>query len=1015
MLANLINNIAFLIALVAAGQIVVSREYANPLYRHILLGLLFGGVALLGMVNPVHFSPGVLFDGRSIVLAVAGVVGGGVVAAIAAAVAALYRYQLGGSGAVVGITVVVLSALLGVLARQWWLRRAHVPRLIDYFLLGVVVQLMQLTAFTQIPNRAGYPFIERAWWVLLVFYPLATTLLCMMFRNVEQQRMDKQALQNEQDARLAQERASLQRFHVYFDQSIIGLAITSLDKGWIEVNAALCATLGYPRDELLGLSWTELTHPDDLDADLSQFHRMLDGEIASYEMDKRFIHRDGHVVYTRLAISHVRKPDGRVDYIVAMVMDISERRLAEQQLETERTHLRTLVNTIPDLIWLKDAHGTYLSCNPEFERFFGAAERDIVGKTDYDFVPKELADSFRHHDRAAMAAGGPTRNEEWITYASDGRHVFLETTKVPMRTPDGQLVGVLGIGHDISERKAHQKQLEHMAHFDLLTGLPNRVLLADRLQLALAQAVRRQSKLAVAYIDLDGFKAINDQFGHAAGDHLLTVLAGHMKRALRKGDTLARLGGDEFVAILLDLPSVDASAPMLTRLLAAAGEAVYQNGQALHVSASVGVTFYPQAEEMDADQLLRQADQAMYQAKQMGKNRYRIFDAEHDRSVRGHHESLERIRQALAAREFVLFYQPKVNMRTGAVMGAEALIRWQHPERGLLAPADFLPLIADHSLAIQLGEWVLDTAMNQIAAWRADGLFWQVSVNVDAIQLEQAVFVDRLRQQLAAHPALVAGDLELEVLETSALNDIAKVSSVMLACRAMGVGFALDDFGTGYSSLTYLKRLPVEVLKIDQSFVRDMLDNPDDLSILDGVLGLSRAFQRKVIAEGVETLAHGQMLLRLGCELAQGYAIARPMPAEAVPGWLATWRPDPSWLNQAPISRDDLPILFASVEHRVWINQVVNFVQGEGDAPPVLHHDQCRLGQWMKAGGHMGKESQLAMETLSPLHTEIHALAGELIRLKQTGQAEAALARVVELHGLRDRVLLQLADRLASG
>ncbi len=955
MLANLINNIAFLIALVAAGQIVVSREYANPLYRHILLGLLFGGVALLGMVNPVHFSPGVLFDGRSIVLAVAGVVGGGVVAAIAAAVAALYRYQLGGSGAVVGITVVVLSALLGVLARQWWLRRAHVPRLIDYFLLGVVVQLMQLTAFTQIPNRAGYPFIERAWWVLLVFYPLATTLLCMMFRNVEQQRMDKQALQKEQDARTALEHANLQRFHAYFDQSIIGLAITTLDKGWIEVNAAMCATLGYPRDELLGLSWTELTHPDDLEADLTQFHRMLDGEIASYEMDKRFIHRDGHVVYTRLAISHVRKPDGSVDYIVAMVMDISERRLAEQQLETERTHLRTLVNTIPDLIWLKDAHGTYLSCNPEFERFFGAAERDIVGKTDYDFVPKELADSFRHHDRAAMAAGGPTRNEEWITYASDGRHVFLETTKVPMRTPDGQLVGVLGIGHDISERKAHQKQLEHMAHFDLLTGLPNRVLLADRLQLALAQAVRRQSKLAVAYIDLDGFKAINDQFGHAAGDHLLTVLAGHMKRALRKGDTLARLGGDEFVAILLDLPSVDASAPMLTRLLAAAGEAVYQNGQALHVSASVGVTFYPQAEEMDADQLLRQADQAMYQAKQMGKNRYRIFDAEHDRSVRGHHESLERIRQALAAREFVLFYQPKVNMRTGAVMGAEALIRWQHPERGLLAPADFLPLIADHPLAIQLGEWVLDTAMNQIAAWRADGLFWQVSVNVDAIQLEQAVFVDRLRQQLAAHPALVAGDLELEVLETSALNDIAKVSSVMLACRAMGVGFALDDFGTGYSSLTYLKRLPVEVLKIDQSFVRDMLDNPDDLSILDGVLGLSRAFQRKVIAEGVETLAHGQMLLRLGCELAQGYAIARPMPAEAVPGWLATWRPDPSWLNQAPISRDDLPILFASVEHRVWINQVVNFVQGEGHAPPVLHHDQCRLGQWMKAGGAHGQ------------------------------------------------------------
>lgn len=1014
MLANLINNIAFLIALVAAGQIVVLRDYARPLHRQILLGMLFGGVALLGMANPVHFSPGVLFDGRSIVLAVAGVVGGGVTAVIAATVAALYRYQLGGSGAVVGISVVLLSASLGVLARHWWSRRLHAPGPIDYFVLGVVVQLMQLTAFTQVPDRAGHAFIEQAWWVLMLFYPLATMLLCMMFRNVEQQLIDRQSLQSAQDARVAQEHASLQRFHAYFDQSVVGLAITSLDKGWIEVNDALCATLGYTRDALTRMTWTELTHPDDLAADLIQFNRMLAGEIASYAMDKRFIHQDGHVVYSRLAVSHVRKPDGSPDYVLAMVMDISERRLAEQQLETERTHLRTLVNTIPDLIWLKDANGTYLSCNPEFERFFGAAERDIVGKTDYDFVPEALADSFRQHDRAAMAAGKPTRNEEWVTYASDGRHILLETTKVPMQTPDGQLVGVLGISHDISERKVHQKQLEHMAHFDMLTDLPNRVLLADRLQLAMAQALRRKTTLAVAYLDLDGFKAINDRFGHAAGDQLLTALSGHMKRALRKGDTLARLGGDEFVAIFLDLPSVDASAPMLSRLLAAASELVHLDGHTLRVSASLGVTFYPQADEMDADQLLRQADQAMYQAKQMGKNCYRIFDAERDRSVRGHHESLERIRQALHAHEFVLFYQPKVNMRTGAVMGAEALIRWQHPERGLLPPADFLPLIAEHPLAIQMGEWVLDTAMSQIEAWKAAGLFWKVSVNVDAIQLEQADFVDRLRQKMAAHPAVGADDLELEVLETSALNDITKVSGVMLACRAMGVGFALDDFGTGYSSLTYLKRLPVSVLKIDQSFVRNMLDDLDDLSILDGVLGLSRAFQRKVIAEGVETLAHGQMLLRLGCELAQGYAIARPMPAEAVPAWLATWRPDPAWLKQAPVSRDDLPILFASVEHRVWIRQVVEFVQGEGDAPPPMHHEQCRLGQWMKVETRMGMKNRLAIEAMKPLHIEIHSLAGELIRLKHAGQAEAALARVPELDGLRDRMLSQLMDMLGS-
>jgi diguanylate cyclase (GGDEF)-like protein/PAS domain S-box-containing protein len=590
-----------------------------------------------------------------------------------------------------------------------------------------------------------------------------------------------------------------------------------------------------------------------------------------------------------------RSTIGEQTYLLGVGLDISEMRQARQALETERTHLQTLVNTIPDLIWLKAVDGTYLACNPEFERFFGAKEIDIVGKTDYDFVPRELADAFRENDQAAIASGQASRNEEWITYASDGRRVLLETTKMPMRTSDGRLVGVLGISHDITEREVHQKQLEHIAHFDSLTGLPNRVLLADRLQQALAQAQRHDKVLAVAYIDLDGFKNINDQHGHDVGDHLLTALAGHMKKSLREGDTLARLGGDEFVAILLDLPDVQSTAPMLSRLIAAAAEVVYEDGHALRVSASLGVTFFPQEESIDADQLLRQADQAMYQAKLAGKNRYHVFDTEHDRTVRGHHENMDRIKQALDDREFVLYYQPKVNMRTGVVIGAEALIRWQHPEQGLLPPAAFLPLVANHAMAIEIGDWVLATAMTQIESWKSAGLTLPVSVNIDAIQLEQVDFVARLRKQLAAHPGVVGGDLELEVLETSALQDIDHVSSVILACHEMGVGFALDDFGTGYSSLTYLKRLRVALLKIDQSFVRDMLDDPDDLVILQGVIGLAAAFKREVIAEGVETVAHGTALLQLGCELAQGYGIARPMPPEQMPAWVTSWKPDVLW------------------------------------------------------------------------------------------------------------------------
>ena len=356
------------------------------------------------------------------------------------------------------------------------------------------------------------------------------------------------------------------------------------------------------------------------------------------------------------------------------------------------------------------------------------------------------------------------------------------------------------------------------------------------------------------------------------------------------------LGGDEFVAVLLDLKEVAAGVSMLGRLLAAAAKPMNVGELVLQVSASLGVTFYPQAQDIDAEQLLRQADQAMYQAKVAGKNRYHVFDANQDSSMRGYHESLERIRLALSHNELVLHYQPKVNMRSGQVVGAEALIRWQHPDRGLLAPSEFLPVIEDHPLAVDVGEWVIDTALTQIERWHEVGLhLQQVSVNVGARQLQQGDFVARLKSILAKHPQVNPANLQIEVLETSALSDMTQVSKVIEECAQIGVMFALDDFGTGYSSLTYLKRLRVALLKIDQSFVRDMLEDADDLAILEGVIGLAAAFKRQVIAEGVETIEHGTALLKLGCELAQGYGIARPMPGAEMPTWVAAWQPDDAW------------------------------------------------------------------------------------------------------------------------
>lgn len=356
-----------------------------------------------------------------------------------------------------------------------------------------------------------------------------------------------------------------------------------------------------------------------------------------------------------------------------------------------------------------------------------------------------------------------------------------------------------------------------------------------------------------------------------------------MKLALRDGDSLARFGGDEFVAVLADLEHPQDCVPLLERLLLAAAAPVpiepNSEPNTLRVSASVGATIYPKDGD-DADLLTRHADQAMHLAK----------------TIKTQREGLEQIRKALANHEFLLHYQPKVDMRNGQVVGAEALIRWQHPQRGLLSPADFLPNIDNHELSVQVGEWVIDAALAKMGLWSAQGIDMQVSVNVGAQQLQQSGFIDRLIDILARHPGIAHNRLELEILESSALKAISVVAQVLHACHAKDVRIALDDFGTGYSSLTYLRRLPAGTLKKDQSFVRDMVNDPEDMAIVNGAISLAMAFGRHVIAEGVETAEQCAMLQTLGCHFMQGYGTARPMHADKFPAWISAWRTAP-WMN----------------------------------------------------------------------------------------------------------------------
>ena len=584
--------------------------------------------------------------------------------------------------------------------------------------------------------------------------------------------------------------------------------------------------------------------------------------------------------------------NGEVESIFGIGRDVTESRQAQARIQLSAsvfTHAR-------EGIVITDIQGNIIDVNDAFCRITGYARDEVIGANPRILNSGRQEPDFYAAMWAAILQTGHWSGEIWNRRKNGEIYAEILTISA-VRDSEQQIKNYVALFTDITPMKEHQQQLEHIAHYDLLTGLPNRLLFADRLGQAMRMSERRKRSLSVIYLDLDGFKAVNDRYGHDTGDRLLVVLAQRMKLALRDGDSLARFGGDEFVAVLVDLEQPHDCVPVLERLLLAAAEPVQLEYNAepicLHLSASIGATIYPK-DGADADLLMRHADQAMYLAKQAGKNRYHLFDVAHDSAVKSHRESLELIAKALERREFVLYYQPKVDMRNGAVVGAEALIRWRHPARGLLQPSAFLPGIENHELSIQIGEWVIDTALAQMCSWSAQGLELSVSVNVAALQLQQPGFIDKLRAILERYPTVARKQLELEILESSALKDIALVAEVLQACLASEVRIALDDFGTGYSSLTYLKHLPAETLKIDQSFVRDMVSDPEDMAIVNGVIGLARAFGRKAIAEGVETAEQSEMLLSLGCHFMQGYGIARPMPPEQMPAWIRRWRANPT-------------------------------------------------------------------------------------------------------------------------
>jgi diguanylate cyclase (GGDEF)-like protein/PAS domain S-box-containing protein len=570
---------------------------------------------------------------------------------------------------------------------------------------------------------------------------------------------------------------------------------------------------------------------------------------------------------------------GNVESVLTFSADITERKRSEDALRINAS----VFDTSQEAILITDASNDIIDVNPAFTRITGYQRKEVIGKN-----PRLLSSG--QHDSGFYTAMWDTlaRNKGWRGEVWNRRksgEVYAELLSISaIHDKQGQPQRYVGVFSDITHLKDHEAELHRVANHDILTGLPNRRLLADRLDQAIVRAQRNGRMLAVCYLDLDGFKQVNDQFGHEAGDQLLIVIARRLQASLRADDTLARLGGDEFVILFNELASKLECYAILDRMLDAIKQPVTIDIHQAEVSASIGVTFYPEDYE-DGDTLLRHADQAMYSAKQSGKNHYQLYEAgrKHHPITAGLHKQILR---GLETDQFELYFQPKVDLANGRTSGVEALIRWHHPEEGLLLPGDFLPMIESSSVEVRLGEWVMDNALRQLDEWHRAGLRLDMSINISAHHLQTPDFVTGLAERLARHPGLPRNSLQIEVLETVALSDIEQTTRTINACRELGVTFALDDFGTGYSSLTYLRKLSADVLKIDQSFVINMQEDAGDQAIVQGIVALANAFGRKTVAEGVERPALIHSLRQAGCNGAQGFGIAHPMPVRELLVWM---------------------------------------------------------------------------------------------------------------------------------
>lgn len=664
-------------------------------------------------------------------------------------------------------------------------------------------------------------------------------------------------------------------------------------------------------------------------------------------------------------------------------------------------------------IW--DADGSLVLANPASDRLFGPGEK---GQTGHDrlygdclmengtpFPPDALPVA------RILATGEPLQDVMVTMRPSEDDTRWLKLGGQAIRDSDGRLIGAIVTATDITDFIEHRQRLEHLASYDALTQLPNRILLAERARISLARARRNNETVAVCMLDLDGFKGVNDTLGHKAGDELLREVAIRLRESIRGDDTVARIGGDEFALLLCGIHKLSEGEQTLTRLLARIGQPYQLAGQTVKISASAGVALYP-GDGSDPDQLLSRADSALYQAKQAGKNRFHFFDRKLDMRLQANRGLLRKIETAIREQQFVLHYQPIVNCREGRVEGVEALIRWQHPVLGLLAPLEFLPLIDQDDLGVAVGEWVVGEALRQLHAWHEKGLRLTLAVNLFARHLLQPDFADWLAARLAEQPAELAPYLTIEVAESATVADISAMAAVLHQCAKLGIGITLDNFGVGYASLLHLRRLMMHTIKIDQSFIQNMLNSPEDLAIVGGVVGFAAPFGCRVTAEGAETIEHLLTLLELGCNVIQGYSLARPMAPDKLEAWLRGFQPDPLWhlASTARPSRDHFELLLAEANFRAWFAHAVDQCKQKRYIDSLSDEHHCPLGKWLARPETRRFRKFDEFRQLERLHALVHSRFRQFGSDHLTGRLDRAKADEETLLEEELRILMLLKN-----